>query len=184
MFAVLLGGVTAMLPIYARDIFHAGPQGLGLLRCSPAIGAGLVAVYLARWPMQHNAGKTMLTCVAIFGAATAAFGVTTHLPLAMAALIVLGAADMCSVFVRQTMLQIGTPDALRGRVSAVNSMFIGSSNEIGDFESGTMASLLGTVPAVVVGGCLTLTVVTITYFKTKDLLPLKLEDINRTETAI
>jgi MFS family permease len=152
LFATLLGGVTAMLPIYARDIFHAGPQGLGLLRCAPAIGAGLVAIYLARRPLQHNAGRTMLTCVAVFGVATAAFGVSTRLPIAMAALTVLGAADMCSVFVRQTMLQIGTPDALRGRVSAVNVLFVSSSNQLGQVESGTAAALLGTVPSVVFGG--------------------------------
>ncbi|MGE5504008.1 MAG: MFS transporter [Actinomycetota bacterium] len=165
LFAVLLGGATALLPIYAGDILHTGPLGLGLLRSAPAVGAAAMAVWLAHHPLQRRAGHTLFIAVAIFGLATIAFGVSTWFPLSLAALVVLGAADMISVVVRQTLVQIETPDAMRGRVSAVNLVFIGASNELGEFESGVTAAWLGTVPAVVIGGLGTLAVAAIWAWK-------------------
>jgi MFS family permease len=156
LFAVLLGGATALLPIYARDILLVGPWGLGLLRSMPAVGAAATALFLAYRPLTRRTGRRMFQAVAIFGIATIGFGLSTSLPLSLACLFVLGAADMISVFVRQTLVQIDTPDEMRGRVSAVNTVFIGASNELGEFESGTLAALIGTVPAVVVGGVGTL----------------------------
>jgi MFS family permease len=156
MVAVLLGGVTALLPIYARDILQAGPWALGLLRSAPALGALTVAVYLARHPLQRHAGRTMFAAVAVFGVVTIVFGLSRSFPLSFAALVLLGASDMISVVVRSSLIQLGTPDAMRGRVSAVNAMFIGTSNQLGEFESGVMAAWLGTVPSVVVGGIGTL----------------------------
>jgi hypothetical protein len=152
LFAVLLGGATALLPIYAQEILHTGPWGLGLLRSSPAVGAALIAVSLAMFPLRRNAGVTMLVCVAIFGVATIVFGLSRHLVLSMVALVVLGAVDMVSVVIRQTLVQLATPPEMRGRVSAVNMVFIGASNELGEFESGLTAEWLGVVPAVVLGG--------------------------------
>lgn len=152
LFAVLLGGATALLPIYASDILMTGPMGLGFLRASPAIGAAFMAAVLARHPIRGNAGRKMFLAVAVFGLATVAFGLSTNFLLSMAALMVLGAADIVSVIVRQTLVQLKTPDALRGRVSAVNLIFITSSNELGEFESGFTAALFGVVPAVVLGG--------------------------------
>ncbi|MBX7096093.1 MAG: MFS transporter [Myxococcaceae bacterium] len=159
LFAVLLGGATALLPIYAKDILHVGPWGLGLLRSAPAIGAGLVAVTLAFRPMQRGAGTAMLWCVALFGVATIVFGVSESFPLSLLALAVLGGADMVSVVVRLTLEQLATPEEMRGRVSAVNIIFISASNELGDFESGIAAGFLGPVGAVVSGGIGTLLVV-------------------------
>lgn len=156
LFAVLLGGATALLPIYARDILLVGPWGLGLLRSMPAVGAACMALLMAYRPLQRRTGGRMFQAVAVFGVATIVFGVSTSLPLSLACLFVLGAADMVSVYVRQTLVQIETPDEMRGRVSAVNAVFIGASNELGEFESGTLAWLIGTVPAVVVGGAGTL----------------------------
>ena len=158
LFAVLLGGATALLPIYARDILLVGPWGLGLLRSMPAIGAACMALFLAWRPLTRHTGRRMFQAVAIFGLATIGFGLSTSMPLSLACLFVLGAADMVSVFVRQTLVQIDTPDAMRGRVSAVNTVFIGASNELGEFESGAVAALIGTVPAVVAGGLGTLLV--------------------------
>ena len=152
MVAVLLGGVTALLPIYASDILHTGPWGLGFLRSAPAIGALTVALYLAHHPLQRHAGRTMFAAVAVFGAVTIVFGLSRWFPLSFAALVLLGASDMISVVVRSSLIQLGTPDAMRGRVSAVNAMFIGTSNQLGEFESGVTAAWLGTVPSVVVGG--------------------------------
>ncbi len=152
LFAVLLGGATALLPIYARDILMTGPWGLGLLRAMPSLGAVLMGVWLARFPLERRAGPRMLISVAVFGMATIVFGLSTHILLSMAALFVLGASDMISVYVRQTLVQGETPDAMRGRVSAVSTVFIGASNELGEFESGMMAAALGTVPSVVLGG--------------------------------
>ena len=143
LFAVLLGGATALLPIYARDILHTGPWGLGLLRSSPAIGALAMALWLARHPLQRRVGRIMFGAVALFGAATMVFGLSHWLPLSMAALVVLGASDMISVVVRSTLVQLDTPDEMRGRVGAVNSVFIGASNQLGEFESGVTAALLG-----------------------------------------
>jgi MFS family permease len=158
LFAVLLGGATALLPIYARDILLVGPWGLGLLRSMPAVGAAVMALVLAYRPLSRHTGRWMFQAVAIFGLATIGFGVSESLPLSLACLFILGAADMVSVFVRQTLVQIDTPDVMRGRVSAVNTVFIGASNELGEFESGTLAALIGTVPAVVVGGLGTLAI--------------------------
>lgn len=158
LFAVLLGGATALLPIFARDILQVGPSGLGLLRSAPAAGALGMALYLAWRPLQRRAGLRMFQAVAIFGVATIGFGLSTSFPLSLAFLVVLGAADMVSVVIRQTLVQAETPDAMRGRVAAVNSVFIGASNELGEFESGVVAALIGTVPAVVVGGAGTLLV--------------------------
>jgi MFS family permease len=159
LFAVLLGGATALLPIYAKDILHIGPGGLGLLRAGPAIGALAMALYLARHPLQRHVGRKMFGAVAVFGIATMVFGVSSSFPLSLAMLIVLGASDMVSVVVRSSIVQLETPDGMRGRVSAVNSMFIGSSNQLGEFESGLTAAWFGVVPAVVLGGAGTLLVV-------------------------
>ncbi|HLO78782.1 MAG TPA: MFS transporter [Magnetospirillum sp.] len=158
LFAVLLGGATALLPIYARDILHVGPVGLGLLRSAPAAGAALTAFWLAHHPLERHAGQRMFVAVGVFGLATVAFGLSTNYWLSLGALGVLGAADMISVVVRQTLVQARTPDEMRGRVSAVNFVFIGASNELGEFESGVTAALFGTVPAVVIGGVGTLAV--------------------------
>jgi MFS family permease len=168
LFAVLFGGATALLPIFARDLLHTGPWGLGLLRSSPAVGAALVALWLAHHPIRGGAGRRMFACVAIFGLATIVFALSRSFWLSMAALVALGGADMVSVIVRGTLVQVSTPDAMRGRVSAVNSMFIGASNELGEFESGLTAAWFGTVPATVLGGVGTLVVVALwwRYFPT------------------
>jgi MFS family permease len=152
MVAVLLGGATALLPIFAKDILELGPAGLGALRAAPAVGAVLVALGLARWPLERRVGRTMLTAVAVFGLAMAGFGLSESFPLSLLLLALAGAADMVSVVVRQTLVQLETPDAMRGRVAAVNTLFIGASNELGEFESGVVARLIGTVPATVLGG--------------------------------
>jgi len=152
LFAVLMGGAVALLPVYARDILEVGPAGLGLLRAAPGIGAVLIAAWLARWPIRDRAGTVMFACVAVFGVATAVFGASTLAWLSILALGVLGAADMVSVYVREVLIQLWTPDALRGRVNAVNMVFIGASNQIGEFRAGVAAAVLGAVPAVVMGG--------------------------------
>jgi MFS family permease len=152
LFAVLLGGAVALLPIYARDILHTGPVGLGLLRCAPAVGALLTSVALTRWPLHDKVGHRLLMAVAVFGVATIVFGLSTSFTVSLLALAVSGAADSVSVVTRSTLMQLETPDELRGRVSAVNSIFIGASNQLGEFESGATAALWGPVGAVVVGG--------------------------------
>lgn len=159
LFAVLLGGATALLPVFARDILHTGPVGLGLLRSAPAVGAALVAAMLGRRPIAHAAGTLMFAAVAIFGLATIVFGLSRNFWLTLSALAVLGASDMVSVYIRHALVQFSTPDEMRGRVSAVNVLFIGASNELGEFESGVTAAWFGTVPAVVLGGLGTLLVV-------------------------
>ncbi len=159
LFAVLFGGATALLPIYARDILHIGPWGLGLLRSSPAVGAAVMAFGLAQRPLARRAGARMFFCVALFGVMTIVFGLSRSFPLSLAALVFLGAADMVSVVIRQTLVQVNTPDEKRGRVSAVNSIFIGASNQLGEFESGVTAAWFGAVPAAVLGGVGTLAVV-------------------------
>lgn len=159
MFAVLLGGATALLPIYARDILHTGPWGLGMLRSATAVGALAMAVWLSHHPLRGRAGRRMFAAVALFGVATIVFGISRSFALSLAALVVLGASDMVSVVVRQSLVQLQTPDRMRGRVSAVNSLFIGTSNELGEFESGVMAAWLGVVPSVIVGGVGTLAIV-------------------------
>ncbi|WP_201830681.1 MFS transporter [Microvirga zambiensis] len=153
LFAVLLGGATALMPIFARDVFHVGPWGLGLLRSMPAVGALTMAIVLAHSSLlSRRAGLRMLQAVAIFGLATIGFGLSTNFTLTLVLLAILGAADMVSVVVRQTLVQAETPDELRGRVAAVNTVFIGASNELGEFESGTLAWLVGPSAAVVIGG--------------------------------
>ena len=158
LFATLLGSITALLPIYARDILDTGPWGLGLLRAAPAVGAVLVSAYLVRASFNRGVGKTMFASTAVFGLAIIVFGLSTSLPLSLAALMVMGAADMVSVVIRLTLVQLETPDAMRGRVSAVNSLCTGTSNHLGQFRAGAMAAWLGTVPSVVIGGIGTLLV--------------------------
>jgi MFS family permease len=152
LFAVLLGGATALLPVYAREILAIGPWGLGFLRAAPAAGALLMSVFLARHPLQRRMGRTMFIAVIVFGTATIGFGLSTSFALSLGALIVLGSADVISVVIRQSLVQTKTPDAMRGRVNAVNSMFIGTSNQLGEFESGLTAAWFGVVPAVLIGG--------------------------------
>ena len=159
LFAVLLGGATALMPVFARDILHVGPIGLGFLRSAPAAGAALMALTLARKPIERNTGAKMFVAVAIFGVATIVFGLSTNFYLSMVALFVLGASDMISVFVRQALIAYATPDEMRGRVGAVSMLFVGASNELGEFESGITAALFGTIPAVVLGGLGTLGIV-------------------------
>jgi MFS family permease len=161
LFAVLLGGATALLPIFAKDIFETGPWGLGLLRAAPAIGALSMALVLARWPITRHVGRAMFIGVATFGVGTIVFAVSRSFPLSMAALAVLGAADMVSIVIRQTLVQLHTPDEMRGRVYAVNSLFVGTSNQLGDFRSGVTAHWFGAVPSVLIGGIGTLLIVVI-----------------------
>ena len=159
LFAVLLGGAVALLPVYAREILHTGPWGLGLLRTAPGAGAALMAVALAHRPLHGRAGPTLLWSVAGFGVCTILFGISTSLVLSLVSLIFLGAADMISVIIRATLVQLRTPDEMRGRVMAVDMVFIGTSNELGQFESGLTAQWFGTVPAVLLGGVGTLVVI-------------------------
>ena len=159
LFAVLFGGVTAMLPIYATSILMVGPEGLGLLRSAPAAGAAVVSIVLGIWPLDRKSGPLMFACVGLFGVMTIVFGLSTVFVVSLAALFILGAADMISVYVRNSLVQLVTPDHMRGRVSAVNFLFIGASNELGEFESGLTAAWFGIVPSVVIGGLGTLGVV-------------------------
>ena len=154
LFAVLLGGATAMLPVYARDILHVGPEGLGALRAAPALGAAVTAFILARRPLRRNVGTWMFACVALFGVATMVFGASREMWLSLASLGVLGAADMVSVYVRSSLIQLHTPDAMRGRVSAVSGLFISASNELGEFRAGLAGAVFGPIVAVVGGGAL------------------------------
>ena len=164
LFAVLLGGATALLPMFAKDILHVGPWGLGLLRAAPAVGALLASVVLTRWPLARRVGHTMLAAVALYGLCMVVFGVSTHFVLSLVVLAISGGADMVSVVVRQTLVQLETPNEMRGRVSAVNSVFIGASNQLGEFESGATAALMGPVGSVVAGGVGTLLVAAL-WFK-------------------
>ena len=159
LFAVLLGGATALLPVYARDILHVGPWGLGLLRSAPAVGALVTALLIARRPIQRHAGAILLGAVGVFGLSIVCFGLSHNLWLSLLALTILGASDMISVVIRRVLVLVKTPDEMRGRVSAVESVFIGASNELGEFESGVTAAWFGVVPAVVLGGLGTLAVV-------------------------
>ncbi|MEA3053198.1 MAG: hypothetical protein QOG72_2101 [Sphingomonadales bacterium] len=152
LFAVLLGGATAMLPVFARDILHSDSTALGHLRAAPAVGATITALYFSWRPLKHDVGTKMLAAVAVFGAATIAFGLSRNLMLSVACLALLGSADMVSVYVRQSLIQLHTPDAMRGRVSAASTLFISASNELGEAESGFLAALIGPVVAVVAGG--------------------------------
>ena len=162
LFAVLLGGVTALLPIYAKDILHTGPEGLGVLRSSPAVGALIMAAVLTQWPIERKVGRFLLMAVAVFGLANLIFGISTHMALSVAALVVAGAADNVSVVTRMTLMQLETPEDMRGRVAAVNSLFIGGSNQLGEFESGATAALWGPVGSVVFGGLATVGVALVT----------------------
>lgn len=159
LFAVLFGGATALLPIYAAQIFHVGPAGFGALRASVAVGSAVCAIIIAHRPIRRFAGPRLLVAVACFGVATVAFGLSTSLWIALPALAIVGASDMVSVAIRDALVALGTPDAMRGRVNAVEGVFIIASNELGNFESGTVAALIGAVPAVVAGGLATLLVV-------------------------
>lgn len=161
LFAMLLGGATALLPIFARDVFAVGPWGLGLLRAAPAVGALAISLVLMRRPLRNHVGRAMFAAVAAFGVATLVFAWSTSLALTLVALAVLGASDMFSIVIRMTLVQLETPDAMRGRVSAVNTLFVGAANRLGDFRAGLMASWLGTVPAVLIGGVGILAVVVV-----------------------
>lgn len=161
LFAVLLGGATALLPAFASDIFHLGAQGLGALRAAPALGAAVVAAVIARRPLERHIGKTLLATVAVFGATTIAFAISRDFVLSLGLLAIVGGSDMVSVVIRSGLVQLATPDAMRGRVNAVENVFIGASNELGEFESGTLAAFVGVVPAVVIGGIGTLAVIAI-----------------------
>jgi MFS family permease len=158
LFAVLLGGSVALMPIFAHEVLHQGPRGLGLLRAAPATGSVLMSLFLARFPFRRRAGLRLFVCVAIFGLGTIVFGLSHNLLLSMGALAIAGAADTVSVVIRGTLVQLGTPPEMRGRVSAVNALFIGGSNELGEFESGLTAQWWGAVRATVVGGVGTLAV--------------------------
>lgn len=158
LFAVLLGGATALLPIYASDILHTGPWGLGLLRAGPSIGALAMTIYLARHPITRRVGIRMFQSVILFGLATIVFAVSRDVWLSVVSLVVMGAADMISVVIRLSLVQLATPDDMRGRVSAVNFLFINASNQLGEFESGATAALFGTVPATIIGGVGTIAV--------------------------
>jgi MFS family permease len=161
MFAVLLGGAVALLPVYAREILRTGPWGLGLLRSAPGVGAAAMAILMAHRPLRGRAGPTMLWCVAGFGVCTILFGISRSIVLSLISLLLIGATDMVSVIIRGTLIQLGTPDEMRGRVNAVDMLFIGVSNELGEFESGLTAHWFGTVPAVVLGGVGTLVVIAV-----------------------
>jgi MFS family permease len=161
LFAVLLGGATALMPIFARDILTLGPWGLGLLRSAPGVGAIIMAIFLAAYPLKHKVGMYMFIGVAIFGLGTIVFGLSTNTEVSIAALAIMGAADMISVYVRESLIALWTPDHLRGRVNAVNTVFVGASNELGEFRAGTMAAVFGAVPAVIIGGIGTLAVAAI-----------------------
>jgi len=159
LFAVLFGGATALLPAFADGIFHAGPSGLGALRSAPAVGAAIVAAILSRRPLRRHVGRTLLVAVAGFGAATIAFGFSRSFVVSLAMLAIVGGTDMISVVIRSSLVQLSTPDGMRGRVNAVENVFIGASNELGAFESGGLAALIGVVPSVVAGGLGTLAII-------------------------
>ena len=165
LFAVLFGGATALLPAYAHDVLQVGPTGLGFLRTAPGVGAALCSIALAFYPIRRHVGAWMFGGVAVFGMATLALGLTTNFTLALCALLLMGAGDMVSVYVRHLLVQFETPDAIRGRVSAVNAVFIGASNELGEFESGVTAGWFGLVPAIVFGGAATLVVTVVWIFR-------------------
>ena len=167
--AVLLGGATALLPIFARDILGTGPLGLGLLRAAPACGALTMSLLLARRPVEHDAGPILFAGVLVFGVATIVFGLSTNFALSLAALAVLGASDLLSVVIRHSLVQLGTPDAMRGRVSAVHSLFTGTSNQLGEFESGLLAALFGAVASVLIGGMGTIAVAALWMYRFPEL---------------
>jgi len=169
LFAVLLGGATALLPIFARDILHTGSWGLGMLRSAPAAGALIMSLALSRYPLSRGVGHIMFGAVIVFGLATIVFAVSRSMALSLGALMTLGAADVFSIVIRMTLVQIATPDGMRGRVSAVNSLFVGTSNQLGEFESGVTAALFGLIPAVLIGGIGTIAVALIWMYIFPDL---------------
>ncbi|HVY12901.1 MAG TPA: MFS transporter, partial [Alphaproteobacteria bacterium] len=173
LFAVLFGGVVALLPVYARDILEIGPQGLGLLRSAPAVGAALMSLALSRFAIKRGAGKWLFASVGVFGIATILFGFSENAAFSMLMLLILGAADLVSVYVRSHLMQLNTPDTMRGRVASVNMLFITTSNELGDFESGLMAGWLGVVPAVVVGGVLSIVIAGVVAWRVPSLRKLQ-----------
>ena len=178
LFAVLFASVIALLPVYAKDILQIGPQGLGLLRCAPAIGAAMMSLLLAKVGLRGNAGRNLFLSILVFGVVTMIFGISENAYLSFAMLLLLGCADMVSVYVRTHLMQMNTPDDMRGRVASVNMLFITTSNELGDFESGAMASWLGTIPAVIVGGVLSLVVAGLIAWRVPSLRNLKtLEEV-------
>ena len=181
LFAVLFGGAVALLPVYAKDILHVGAEGLGWLRASQAVGAIIMLLILAYYPIRKNAGLILLAAVFGFGVFIILFGISTIFWFSMFCLIMSGALDGISVSVRHTIIQMSTPDNMRGRVSAVNSMFIGSSNEIGEFESGATAAAMGTIPAVIFGGCMTCLVVIVTYFISPSIRKMELKEHHPSE---
>jgi hypothetical protein len=183
LFAVLFGGAVALLPIYTAEVFHLGPQALGLLRAAPPVGALLMAMMLTHRPIADNAGKVLLSVVAGFGVCMICFGVSTNFYFSLFLLALSGALDGISVWIRTNIFQLITPSGMKGRVSAVNSIFIGSSNEIGEFESGVTARLMGLVPSVVFGGCMTLMVVLTTCFKAPKLVGLHLRHLYKEQKA-
>jgi len=183
LFSVFFGGIVALLPVFANTILKVGPEGLGIMRATGSLGAVLTMLVMSKFSPMNRPWRNLLIAVTGFGLSIICFGLSRSFYLSLFFLFTEGAFDSVSVIIRSTIMQLLTPDTMRGRVSAVNSMFIGSSNELGDFESGTAASIMGTIPAVLFGGCVTLTVVTVTYFKTKNLIPLALEDINKEDTA-
>jgi MFS family permease len=158
LFAVLLGGSTALLPIFALDILHTGPWGLGLMRTAPAVGALMMSVIFAYFPLRKAFGPTLFGALAVFGMATMLFSLSANLLVSLIALLFIGASDVVSVVIRSTLVQLQTPDEMRGRVNAVNSLFIGTSNQLGEFESGMLAGFIGAVPAVFIGGLGTIAV--------------------------
>jgi MFS family permease len=183
LFAVLLGGAVALLPVYAREILKVGALGLGFMRSAPGVGALLTSLLVAHWPLRRRAGPAMFWCVFAFGLFTIVFGLSRSVPLSLSMLLLLGGADTVSVIVRSTMIQLSTPDAMRGRVSAVNMVFIGASNEVGQFESGVTAQWFGTVPAVVFGGVGTLVIVCLWAWVFRSLRTLDRLDLIKTESA-
>jgi MFS family permease len=183
LFAVLLGGAVALLPVYAREILKVGAVGLGFMRSAPGVGALLTSVVVAHWPLRRKAGAAMFWCVFAFGLFTIIFGLSRNVALSLSMLFLLGSADTVSVIVRSTMIQLCTPDAMRGRVSAVNMVFIGASNEVGQFESGVTAQWFGTVPAVVLGGAGTVAIVCLWAWIFKSLRTLdRLDEIKTVST--
>ncbi|MET0288975.1 MAG: MFS transporter [Pseudoxanthomonas sp.] len=177
MFSVLLGGAVSMLPAFIHEILHYGPEGLGILRACPSLGAVAAGLWIARHPINRNAGRILMYSVAAFGVCTIAFGLSRHFWLSAAILVVYGLCDGVSMVLRSTIMQLATPDEMRGRVSSINSIFISSSNELGAFYDGVMARFLGLVPAILIGGCVTLGVVGLTAFKAPKLRKLNLQDL-------
>jgi MFS family permease len=179
MFAVLFGGAVALLPVFAQDILRVGSTGFGVLRAAPAVGSFVIMMTVAHFPLNHRAGMKLLVAVLVFGVCIVVFGLSTSFWLSLAALFVSGVADGISVVIRHTILQLRTPDEMRGRVAAVNSIFVGSSNELGAFESGLTAKLMGTVPAVVFGGTMTILIVAFTALTSPSMRRLELTPVAR-----